>query len=121
MPRAITFEEILQQTIRDFGEASTNALRAGFDGVEIHGANGYLLDRFSNRRQDDYGDNVENRFRLLDEVIRAVAEAIAPKHVGLRLSPWSAFQGMRMGGPIPQITEVIKKACQADIAYLHLV
>jgi NADPH2 dehydrogenase len=124
VPGAMTIEEI-QQTIRDFVDASKNALQAGFDGVEIHGANGYLLDQFiqevSNKRQDDYGGNVENRSRLLDEVIRAVAEAIGPKRVGLRLSPWSTFQGMRMDNPIPQFTDVIKKARQADIAYLHLV
>lgn len=124
VPGAMTIEEI-QQTIRDFVDASKNALQAGFDGVEIHGANGYLLDQFiqevSNKRQDDYGGNVENRSRLLDEVIRAVAEAIGPKRVGLRLSPWSTFQGMRMDDPIPQFTDVIKKARQADIAYLHLV
>lgn len=124
VPRAMTIEEI-HQTVRDFEQASKNAIRAGFDGVEIHGANGYLLDQFlqdvSNKRQDAYGGNVENRSRLLDEVIKAVAGAIGPKRVGLRLSPWSPFQGMRMKDPIPQFTDIITKAGQSDIAYLHLV
>jgi NADPH2 dehydrogenase len=124
VPRAMTIDEI-QQIVLDFIEASKNAIRAGFDGVEIHGANGYLLDQFiqdvSNKRRDDYGGSVENRSRLLDEVIKAVVGAIGPKRVGLRLSPWSTFQGMRMDDPVPQFTDVIKKASQSDIAYLHLV
>lgn len=124
VPQAMTLEEI-HQTVQDFVKASKNAIRAGFDGVEIHGANGYLLDQFiqdvSNNRQDDYGGNVENRSRLLDEVIKAVVDTIGPKRVGLRLSPWSTFQGMRMVDPIPQFTDVIKKASQSDITYLHLV
>ncbi|KAJ5880750.1 uncharacterized protein N7473_011803 [Penicillium subrubescens] len=124
VPRAMTIDEI-QQMIRDFVEASKNAIRAGFDGVEIHGANGYLLDQFiqdvSNKRHDEYGGSVENRTRILDEIIKAVVGAIGLKRVGLRLSPWSTFQGMRMDDPIPQFRDVIKKASQSDIAYLHLV
>jgi NADPH2 dehydrogenase len=124
VPRAMTIDEI-QQTVQEFIKAAKNALRAGFDGVEIHGANGYLLDQFiqdvSNQRQDDYGGSVENRSRILDEIIKAVVGAIGPKRVGLRLSPWSTFQGMRMDDPIPQFTDVIKKASHSDIAYLHLV
>lgn len=124
VPHAMTIDEI-QQTVLDFIQASKNAIRAGFDGVEIHGANGYLLDQFlqdvSNQRHDDYGGSVENRSRLLDEIIRAVVGAIGPNCVGLRLSPWSTFQGMRMDDPIPQFTDVIKKASQSNIAYLHLV
>jgi NADPH2 dehydrogenase len=64
---------------------------------------------------------VENRSRILDEIIKAVVGAIGPKRVGLRLSPWSTFQGMRMDDPIPQFRDVIKKASHSDIAYLHLV
>lgn len=124
IPRAMTTDEI-KHTIRDFVVASKNAIRAGFDGVEIHGANGYLLDQFiqdvSNKRDDEYGGNVENRSRLLDDVIKAVVHAFGPERVGLRLSPWSTFQGMRMENPIPQFTDVITKAKRAEIAYLHLV
>ncbi|KAM5344059.1 hypothetical protein ACJ41O_012596 [Fusarium nematophilum] len=123
-PRAMTIEEI-KQTVQDFADASRNAIQAGFDGVEIHGANGYLLDQFiqdvSNKRHDEYGGSVENRSRLVNEVIKSVADAIGPARVGLRLSPWSTFQGMRMKDPIPQFTDVISKANQSGIAYLHLV
>jgi NADPH2 dehydrogenase len=124
MPQAMTINDI-KQTVQDFADASKNAIQAGFDGVEIHGANGYLLDQFiqdvSNQRRDEYGGTVENRSRLLNEVIRSVVDAIGPKRVGLRLSPWSTFQGMRMEDPIPQFTDVINKASQSSIAYLHLV
>ncbi|KAF2818020.1 putative N-ethylmaleimide reductase [Mytilinidion resinicola] len=124
VPQAMTIGEI-RQTVGEFVEASKNAIRAGFDGVEIHGANGYLLDQFlqdvSNTRHDAYGGSVENRSRLLDDVLTAVTNAIGPQRVGLRLSPWSTFQGMRMADPIPQFTDVIAKARRSDIAYLHLV
>lgn len=124
VPQAMTIEEI-KQTVQDFVDASRNAIRAGFDGVEIHGANGYLLDQFiqdvSNKRHDEYGGSVENRSRLLNDVIKSVVNAIGPERVGLRLSPWSTFQGMRMEDPIPQFTDVINKANQSGIAYLHLI
>ncbi|KAJ5125677.1 hypothetical protein N7526_007854 [Penicillium atrosanguineum] len=124
VPDAMTVDDI-NQTVYDFVVASKNAIRAGFDGVEIHGANGYLLDQFlqdvSNKRQDEYGGNVENRSRILNDVIKSVVDVLGPRHVGLRLSPWSTFQGMRMENPIPQFTNVIQKAIQSDIAYLHLV
>ncbi|WAO87611.1 Oxidored-FMN domain-containing protein [Fusarium falciforme] len=124
VPEAMTIEEI-KQTVKDFVDAAKNAIRAGFDGVEIHGANGYLLDQFiqdtSNQRNDEYGGSIENRSRLLIEVIEAVASAIGPGRVGLRLSPWSTFQGMRMQDPIPQFTDIIKKTRPYGIAYLHVV
>ncbi|RMJ07673.1 hypothetical protein BHE90_001101 [Fusarium euwallaceae] len=124
VPEAMTIEEI-KQTVKDFVDAAKNAIRAGFDGVEIHGANGYLLDQFiqdtSNQRNDEYGGSIENRSRLLIEVIQAVSETIGPERVGLRLSPWSTFQGMRMQDPIPQFTDIIKKTGPYNIAYLHVV
>ncbi|EGY17460.1 hypothetical protein VD0002_g6361 [Verticillium dahliae] len=124
VPRAMTIEEI-KQTVLDFAQAARNAVRAGFDGVEIHGANGYLLDQFvqdvSNKRDDAYGGSIENRSRIVDEIIQAINQAIGKERVGLRLSPWSTFQGMRMENPIPQFTDVIRKATEADIAYLHVV
>lgn len=124
VPRAMTIEEI-KQTVEDHVIAAKNAICAGFDGVEVHGANGYLLDQFiqdtSNKRDDDYGGSVENRSRLLNEIIEAVSDAIGPDRVGLRLSPWSTFQGMRMTDPIPQFTHVIADAVRPDIAYLHFV
>ncbi|KAL4739046.1 FMN-linked oxidoreductase [Aspergillus similis] len=124
MPRAMSIAEI-KQTIVDFVTASKNALAAGFDGVEIHGANGYLLDQFlqdtSNQRDDEYGGSVENRSRLLYQVLQEVVKAIGADKVGLRLSPWSRFQGMRMDDPIPQFADIIDRASDLDLAYLSLV
>ncbi|KAI1755784.1 FMN-linked oxidoreductase [Xylaria castorea] len=124
MPRPMTIEEI-RQTIQDFATASENAIRAGFDGVECHGANGYLADQFiqdnSNKRDDEYGGSVENRSRFIGDVMKAIVNAIGPERVGLRLSPWSSFQGMRMENPIPQFTDVINKVSKLNLAYLHLV
>lgn len=123
-PRAMTVEEI-EQTVRDFVTASENAISAGFDGIECHSANGYLLDQFiqdvSNKRDDAYGGSIENRSRLMIDVLKAIAQAIGPERVGFRLSPWSSFQGMRMADPIPQFSDVIRKAAQLDLAYLHLI
>lgn len=123
-PRAMTTEEI-KWTIRDFADASKNAIDAGFDGVECHAANGYLIDQFiqdvSNHRDDDYGGSVENRSRFVNEVMKAMVDAVGPERVGLRLSPWSTFQGMRMEDPIPQFTDVINKASHLNLAFLDLV
>ncbi|GAD94932.1 hypothetical protein PVAR5_3566 [Paecilomyces variotii No. 5] len=124
IPQPMTVEEI-KQSIEEFVIASENAIRAGFDGVECHGANGYLADQFlqdvSNKRQDEYGGSIENRSRFLHEILKAVVRAIGPERVGIRLSPWSTFQGMRMENPIPQFTDIIAKANQLNLAYLHLV
>lgn len=124
VPKAMTVEEI-KQMIRDFATASENAISAGFDGVECHGANGYLIDQFiqdvSNRRDDEYGGSVENRSRFANDVMKAMVDAVGAERVGLRLSPWSTFQGMRMEDPIPQFTDIISNASQLNLAYLHLV
>ncbi|KAH7134440.1 putative N-ethylmaleimide reductase, partial [Dactylonectria macrodidyma] len=124
IPRAMAIEEI-KQTVKEFSDAARNALSAGFDGVECHAANGYLIDQFiqdvSNQRNDQYGGNVENRSRFVTEVLEALIDVAGPERVGLRLSPWSEFQGMRMEDPIPQFSNVIEKAKQLNIAYLHLI
>ncbi|KAF7562284.1 hypothetical protein G7046_g1872 [Stylonectria norvegica] len=124
VPRAMTIAEI-HQLVLDLAEASRKAIRAGFDGVEVHVANGYLLDQFlqdvSNQRNDIYGGSIENRSRLINEVLDAVVDAIGPKRVGLRLSPWSTFQGMKMEDHVPQYTDVINKANTFHLAYLHLI
>lgn len=125
VPRAMTTAEI-RQTVRDFAAAARNAIAAGFDGVECHAANGFLLDQFlqdaSNRRGDEYGGSVENRSRFVHEILQAVVEAVGgPDRVGLRLSPWSTFQGMRMADPVPQFADVIRKARQLDLAFLDLI
>ena len=96
-PRAMTVGEI-REFIRLYAVAASNAVYgAGFDGVEIHGANGYLVDQFvqdvSNNRTDSYGGSVENRSRFALEVVKAVVDAVGEKKTALRLSPWSKFQG----------------------------
>lgn len=97
VPRALTVEEI-QEFVALYATAASNAVhKAGFDGVEIHGANGYLVDQFlqdvSNNRTDNYGGSIENRSRFALEVIKAVVDAVGEKKTALRLSPWSKFQG----------------------------
>ncbi len=124
VPRALTLDEI-RQSIANFVSAAENAIAAGFDGVECHGANGYLADQFiqdvSNQRHDAYGGSVENRSRFIIEIVTAVAKAIGSERVGLRLSPWSTFQGMKMQNPIPQFSDVIEKASKLNLAFLHLI
>ena len=97
VPRALTVEEI-GGYVQLYATAARNAiLRAGFDGVEIHAANGYLPDQFlqtnTNERTDSYGGSVENRVRFVLEVTEAVVNAVGANKVGIRFSPWSTFQG----------------------------
>ncbi|KAH8433776.1 alkene reductase [Aspergillus melleus] len=121
-PRSMTEKEILDSIV-DFRNAAKNAISAEFDGVEIHGANGYLVDQFlqdvSNTRTDEWGGNIANRSRYAVEVTRAVAAEIGNQRTAIRLSPWSRYQGMRMEDPIPQFTDVVRKLAQFNLAYLH--
>jgi len=101
-PRPLTVEEI-KEYAQYFAEAAKNAIhKAGFDGVEIHGANGYLIEQFlkesSNRRTDAYGGSPENRARFALEVVDAVVKAVGPRKTGIRLSPWNTFQGEILSG-----------------------
>ena len=96
-PRALTVAEI-KEYVQFYATAASNAVhKAGFDGVEIHGAHGYLVDQFiqdnSNNRTDEYGGSIENRTRFVLEVIDAVSKAVGPQKVGIRLSPWNPWQG----------------------------
>ncbi|KAJ0108185.1 flavin oxidoreductase nadh oxidase family protein [Diaporthe amygdali] len=125
VPRALTEEEI-QTTIADYARAAKNAVeKGGFDGVEIHGAHGYLIDQFtqdtSNKRTDSWGGSIENRARFAVEVAKAVVAAVGKEKVGIRLSPWSTFQGMRMKDPIPQFSYLIDRLTELDLSFLHLV
>ncbi|KAF9883322.1 hypothetical protein FE257_003740 [Aspergillus nanangensis] len=108
-----------------YASAARNAIEAGFDGVELHGANGYLIDQFTqdccNQRDDQYGGSVANRARFCLEAVRAVVDAIGAHRTSVRLSPWSSFQAMRMADPQPQFTYLIQQLRQMDLAYLHLV
>ncbi|KAL9120665.1 MAG: hypothetical protein Q9187_002782 [Circinaria calcarea] len=123
-PRSMTEEEI-HSTISDYAQAAKNAIEAGFDGVEIHAANGYLIDQFTqdncNVRTDAWGGSVENRARFGLEVARAVVDAVGRDKTGIRLSPYSTFQGMRMDDPIPQFSYLIAGLQKLRLAYLHLV
>ena len=110
-PHALTVEEI-GEYVGLFATAAENAvLRAGFDGVEIHGANGYLVDQFvqsnANSRTDAYGGSVRNRARFVLEVVGAIAEAIGAERVGIRLSPWSTFQGECVERAAPSLSLVL--------------
>ncbi|KAH6893960.1 NADH:flavin oxidoreductase/NADH oxidase [Coprinopsis sp. MPI-PUGE-AT-0042] len=104
-----------------------NVITAGFDGVEVHSANGYLLDQFlqdvSNNRTDDYGGSIENRSRFALRVVDAVVKAIGADKTGVRLSPWDDYQDMKMKNPIPQFEHVISSLVEShpDLAYVHFV
>jgi NADPH2 dehydrogenase len=108
-----------------YAQAAKNAVEAGFDGVEIHGANGYLVDQFlqdvTNQRTDGYGGSIEKRSRFGLEVARAVVDAVGADRVGIRLSPFSSFQGMKMSEPVPQFTHFITGLKELKLAYIHVV
>lgn len=123
-PRALERNEI-QDVIEDYTQAAKNAHAAGFDGVEIHGANGYLIDQFiqdgSNQRTDDYGGSKENRARFALEVTEAVVNAIGSDRTGIRLSPSGEFNDMSDSNPKETFTYLINELNKFDLAYLHLV
>ncbi|KAL9110498.1 MAG: hypothetical protein Q9227_005042 [Pyrenula ochraceoflavens] len=123
-PRPLTVAEI-KQWVEAYAQAARNAIEAGFDGVEIHGANGYLIDQFTqdvaNHRTDEYGGNIENRSRFALEVATAVVDAVGADRTGIRLSPWSVFQEMKMKDPVPQFSHLIKGLKALNLAYLHVV
>jgi NADPH2 dehydrogenase len=124
VPRALTEEEI-KQYIKDYAHAAKSAIAAGFDGVEIHGANGYLVDQFtqdtSNKRTDSWGGSVENRARFGIEVSKAVVEAVGADRTAIRLSPWNPFQGMKMKDPRPQFSFLVSALKELKLAYIHLI
>lgn len=123
-PRALTRDEI-KQVIADFRHGARNAIDAGFDGVEIHGANGYLVDQFlrttSNVRTDEYGGSRENRLRFLKELIDAVADEVGAERAAIRLAPFLTARGMGCPDILPTILEAAEFLQQKGIAYLHLV
>lgn len=123
-PRALELEEI-QGIVEDFRQAAANAIAAGFDGVEIHGANGYLLEQFikdgTNQRTDAYGGSIENRARLLLEVTAAVVGEIGAERTGLRISPVSPAGGISSSDPQGQYDYIVDQLDTLDIAYLHVV
>jgi N-ethylmaleimide reductase len=122
-PRALSLEEI-PSIVQQFKDAATHAKQAGFDGIEIHGANGYLIDQFlrdgSNQRTDTYGGSIENRARLLREIIQETVAVWGPGRVGVRLSPYNAFNSMTDSNPVATFTAVAAMLNAFPLAYLHL-
>lgn len=123
-PRALRLDEI-PALVAQYRQAARNAIDAGFDGVEVHGANGYLLDQFlrdgSNQRTDAYGGSIENRARLLIEVLEAVSQEIGNGRTGLRLSPVTPFNDMRDSDPQRLFNHVAERVAPLKLAYLHVI
>jgi len=123
-PRALTINEI-PGIIEQYRQAAIHAKEAGFDGVEIHAANGYLLDQFlkegSNRRTDNYGGSIANRVRLILEVTQAVTDAWGSDHVGIRVSPTGTFNDMSDSDPQSLYSYLIEHLNPFNLAYLHVV
>jgi N-ethylmaleimide reductase len=124
VPREMSLDE-LGGTVADFTAAARNAVHAGFAGVEVHAANGYLLHQFlaqgTNRRTDAYGGSVAGRVRFAVEVVRAVAAAIGPERVGLRVSPGFTGNGMREGDTESIYPALLGALADEGLAYLHVV
>jgi N-ethylmaleimide reductase len=123
-PRALEIDEI-GRIVADFAHAATMARKAGFDGVELHGANGYLIDQFlrdgANKRTDSYGGSIENRTRFLFEVVAAVSDAIGGGRTGLRLSPVTPVNDARDSNPAPLFRHAVEGLNRFGLAYLHMI
>jgi N-ethylmaleimide reductase len=123
-PRALELSEIAG-VVNDFRQAAQNAKDAGFDGVEIHGANGYLLDQFiqdgTNQRTDEYGGSVENRARFVLEVVQAATDVFGADRVGIRLSPTGNMGGISDSDRLGTFSYVTEQLNQFGLAYLHVI
>ncbi|MCF7752553.1 alkene reductase [Bacillus subtilis subsp. subtilis] len=123
MPRALAIEEIAG-IVRDYAQAARNAMAAGFDGIELHGANGYLINQFidsqANQRTDGYGGSLPNRLRFLREVTEAVAEAIGAERVGVRLAPLTTLQGAVDDTPQATYLAAAHLLDRIGVGYLHI-
>ncbi len=124
VPRALRTEEV-KALVQHYAQAARHANEAGFDGVEIHSANGYLLEQFmqsrSNQRTDEYGGSIENRCRLPLEVTRAVCEVIGADRVGIRLSPFGIANDSGEADPMPLYSHIIQELGTLGLAYLHVI
>ena len=124
MPRALALEEI-PGVIESYRQAAANAIAAGFDGVEIHGANGYLLEQFlhsySNKRTDRYGGSIENQCRLYLEIAAAIVGEIGADRTGIRLSPWGIANDSFEADPLTLYSHLISELAKFDLVYLHLI
>ncbi|MDG3088554.1 alkene reductase [Vibrio hannami] len=122
-PRAMTTEDI-KQVVADYRQAALNAVEAGFDGIELHAANGYLINQFidseANNRTDEYGGILKNRLRFLDEVVAAMVDAIGADRVGVRLAPLTTLNGTVDANPIETYTAAAALLNKHNIVYLHI-
>lgn len=123
IPRALELHEI-KSIIQDYANAAENAIKAGFDGVEIHGANGYLIDQFicdgSNKRTDEYGGSIENRIKFALEVVEGICKRIGSDKTAIKLSPSGTFNSMYDSNVVETFTTLIDKLNDYNLAYLHL-
>ncbi|HCB1822491.1 alkene reductase [Citrobacter amalonaticus] len=123
MPRALTREEI-PAIVNDYAQAARNAIAAGFDGIELHGANGYLINQFidsqANLRDDDYGGSLQNRLRFMREVVTAVSAAIGKERVGIRLAPLTTLMGSKDDTPEATYLAAASVLNDLGIAYIHI-
>lgn len=124
VPRALTTAEV-KDVVQQFRQAAANAMRAGFDGVEIHGANGYLVDQFirdgANQRTDEYGGSIENRCRFALEVVEACIAEIGAGRVGIRLSPLTPFNDLADSHPQAVFGYLVEALNQRGIAFIHFI
>jgi N-ethylmaleimide reductase len=122
-PRALETDEV-SEIVEQFRQGAENAKSAGFDGVELHGAFGYLIDQFlqdgSNQRTDKYGGSVENRTRFLLEVVETVSGVVGSNSLGIKLSPSNTFYGMQDSNPKATFSYIVEALNQFKLAYLHL-
>ena len=122
-PRAMNAEDI-KQTILDYRQAAINAMEAGFDGVELHGANGYLPQQFlsdsANQRSDDYGGSIENKSRFILDVMRELVDAVSSKKVGIKISPLATTNSIRFDDPVATYTYLIGELNKMDLAFVEI-
>lgn len=122
-PRALETDEIAE-IVAQYKQAAAQAKAAGFDGIEVHAANGYLVDQFlrdgSNQRSDQYGGNIENRMRFLNEILDTVCEVWPTNRVGVRLSPENSFNSMSDSDPQQHFGYIVKQLNSRNLAYLHV-
>jgi len=123
IPRALSLEEI-KQIIQDYKQAAINAIEAGFDGIELHSAFGYLPNQFlaesSNQRTDQYGGSHENRNRFVLEVMQEMVSAVGAEKVAIRLSPTSLYNSILHQNPVEQFTLLIKELNKMPLSYIHI-
>lgn len=122
-PREMTKEDI-KQVVAEYRQAALNAIEAGFDGIELHAANGYLVNQFidseANTRTDEYGGSIENRLRFLGEVVEAMADAIGAERIGVRLAPFTSLNGTVDKTPIETYTTAAALLNKLNVVYIHI-